>query len=82
MQTGGSPYNCDGLFADAGVLLGFLHILKRGETWLVWPRHGNNALGFRRYMIQIPYGSSIRVFDTDHEFQLGNILEPATYIGM
>ena len=42
-------------------------------------RHGNNALGFRRHRIQIPYGSSIRVFDTNPEFRLeGIIVEPAT----
>ena len=46
-------------------------------------RHGNNALGFRRHRIQIPYGSSMRVFDTDPEFQLeGNIVEPATPVAV
>ena len=46
-------------------------------------RHGNNALGFRRHRIQIPYGSSIRVFDTDLDFQLkGNIVEPANPVAV
>ena len=41
-------------------------------------RHGNNALGFRRHITHIPYGSSIRVFAANPEFQLkGNIIEPA-----
>ena len=42
-------------------------------------RLGNNAVGFRRHSIQIHYGSSKRVFNTDTEFQLkGNIAVPTT----
>ena len=39
------------------------------------PRHGNNALGFRRHRIKIPYGSSMCVFRANPELQLkGNIM--------
>ena len=57
--------------------------VAKNVTYYALIRHGNNALGFRRHRIQIPYGSSIRVFDTDSEFQLeGNIVEPATPVAV
>ena len=52
-------------------------VIEQGINCL--PRHGNNALGFRRHRTQIPYGSSICVSDNNPEFHWeGNTDEPAT----